>query len=338
MNTGAAPHPMHSYISLSASLGLVLLALPSFGQTPAPGQPAPPGQPPQPHWQQQPSPSYPGQWQQPPGQWQQPPGQWQQPPGQWQQPPGQWQQQPGQWQQQPIGPPRARQPEPEPQFESSIGFKLLAGGNLWTEPDDIEPGYDALGFAGNGGGFGWGALLYYEARIAQYLGLELDFGYDHSTLQRDLTYRLNGVPFTVNEKVSSSGVRWGLLVKGIAPVTFGRVWLGIGPEFVSGSSVDGKVEITEGSPSDALRSDIESSISVKKKYSTMFSMAFGMAFEIGDDFEIPFDLRAAKNLSQDSAWKDRVDTSELFATPPRYEVTVQSSWDFRLGIGLGYRF
>jgi opacity protein-like surface antigen len=322
---------MHFFFSSSATLGLMLVALPSFGQAaPPPGQPGPPGQ------QQQP-----GQWQQQPGQWQQQPGQWQQQPGQWQQQPGQWQQQPAQWQQpgQPMGPPppRRREPEPSP-FESSFGFKLLAGGNLWTEPDDIDPDYDALGFAGNGGGFGWGAALYYEARIAEYLGLELDFGYDKSTLQRDLTYVVNGVPFTVNEKVSSSGVRWGLLVKGIAPVTFGRVWLGIGPEFVSGSSVDGQVEITKGSPSAALRSDLESSISVKRKYSTMLTMAFGMAIEIGEDFEIPFDLRAARNLSQESDWKDRVDTAELFATPPRYEVTVQSSWDFRLATGLGYRF
>jgi hypothetical protein len=339
---------MHLYIPLSAWLGLMLVASPSFGQAAFPDLPDPPaapdppdpgqqpgGQPPPEQPGGQPLPQQPGQWQQQPGQWQQPG--WQQQP--WQQP-GQWQQQPGPWQQpaRPVAPPRAQREPETKQLEFSIGLKLLAGGNLWTEPDAVDPGYDALGFAGNGGGFGWGAALYLEARIAQYFGLELDFGYDHSTLQRDLAYSVNGVPFTVNETVSSSGVRWGLLVKGIAPVTFGRVWLGIGPERVSGSSVDGKVEITRGSPSDSLRSELESSIRAKRKYSTMLSMAFGVAIEIGDHFEIPFELRAAKNLSQDSDWKERVDTSQLFATPPRYEVTVQSSWDFRLATGLGYRF
>jgi len=327
-----------------------------FAQTPpppAPAQPGPwpqqpgqyppqPGQPPpQPgQWPQQPGqyPPQPGQPQPQPGQWQQQPGQWQQQPGQWQQQPGQWQQQPGQWQQRPWGPPPpAPEPEPRP-FESSFGFKLLAGGNLWSSPDNIDPGYDALGFAGSAGGFGWGAALYYEARIAQYLGLELDFGYDHSVLQRDLKYKINGVGFDVNERVAASGVRWGLLVKGIAPVTFGRVWLGLGPEFVSGSSVDGKVDVTSGDPTPQQRTDLENSITTTSKHSTMLTLAFGLAFELGEHLEIPLDLRAAKNLSQEGDWKDRVDTQQLYDTAPKYDVTVQSSWDFRLATGLAYRF
>ena len=290
----------------------------------------------------------PGQWQQPPpGQWQQPPpGHGQQPPpGQWQQPPpGQWQQlppaygygqpPPGYGQQPPLSPTK---PEPR-DFESSIGLSIRLGANLWTTPDAVDPGYNALGFAGAAGGLGWGAGLYYEARIVQYLGLRLDFGYDHSVLQRDLTYNINQVGFNVNEKVTASGLRWGLLVEGIAPTTFGRVWLGIGPEFVSGSSVDGTVEITDGSPSPQLQSDLENSISTTKKSSTMLTMAFGLAIELSDSLEIPIDLRAAKNLSQDDGWRDRVETTNLLADPPKYDVTVQSSWDFRLGTGLAYRF
>jgi hypothetical protein len=50
------------------------------------------------------------------------------------------------------------------------------------------------------------------------------------------------------------------------------------------------------------------------------------------------DLRAAKNFSQDSDWKDRVATKDVLSDPPKYDVTVQSSWDFRLATGLGYRF
>jgi hypothetical protein len=209
---------------------------------------------------------------------------------------------------------------------------------LWTTPDNVDPGYDALGFAGSGGGFGWGVAAYYEARIAQYLGLELDFGYDHSVLQRDLTYKVNDVPFKVNEKVSASRTRWGLLVKGILPVSWGRVWLGLGPELVSAGSVDGTVEVTEGNPNEQLRKGIESSITAKKKRSTLLLMGFGLSIDLGEQLEIPVELRAARNLTQPSDWKDRVDTTHLYDTKPRYEVTVQNSWDFRLVTGLGYRF
>jgi opacity protein-like surface antigen len=315
----------------------MFVASESFAQTPPPpGQPQQSGQ-----GQQQP-----GQWQQQPGQPQPQPGQWQQQPGQWQQQPGQWQQQPGQWQQQGRWQDQgywAQQPTlPPPKhksFESSFGFKLLAGANVWSSPDNIEPpGYDALGFAGSAGGFGWGAALYYEARIARYLGLELDFGYDHSSLRRNLDYKINNVPFKVNESVTASGIRWGLLVKAIAPVTFGRIWLGLGPELVSGSSVDGSVEVTDGTPTPTQRKGLEESISTTSKSSTMLTMAFGFAFEIGDHLEIPLDFRAAKNFSQDSDWKDRVETKDVLSDPPKYDVTVQSSWDFRLATGLAYRF
>ena len=316
---------MRPRILAAASLAAMFVASASFAQTPGPPPPGQPGP-----W---PPPQQPGPWQQQPGPWQQQPGPWQQQPGPWQRQPGPWQRQPGPW----GPPPPAPEPEPRP-FESSFGFKLLAGGNLWTSPNNLEPGYDALGFAGSAGGFGWGAALYYEARIVQYLGLELDLGYDHSQLQRDLKYNINGVGFDVNESVTASGLRWGLLAKGIVPADFGRVWLGLGPEFVSASSVDGKVDVTAGDPTPQQRSDLEDSIDTTSKHSTMLTMAFGLVFELVSDLEIPLELRAAKNLSQESDWKDRVDTKDVLADPPKYDVTVQSSWDFRLALGLGYRF
>lgn len=208
-------------------------------------------------------------------------------------------------------------------FESSAGLKLLAGGNLWTAPSNVPGGYDGLGFAAEGGGFGWGGALYYEARFIQHLGLELDLGYDSSTLQRNVT--LNGVVETT-EKVTASGPRVSLLAKGIVPTPFGRLWAGLGPELVFPSSVDASLE-AEGQ-------QVQDTISAKKQSSTMLAFALGLVVHVGESFEIPVDLRAAKNLSQESDWQDRVEI-----TPPnRYEVTVQSSWDFRLGAGLGYRF
>lgn len=230
-------------------------------------------------------------------------------------------------QEQPAAAPKA--------FESSAGLKLLVGGNLWTAPSDgpvdaTGQKSEGLGFVKEGGGFGWGVAAYYEARFIQHLGLELDVGYDHSVLQRNVTY--NGVVDTT-EKVTMSGLRWGLLAKGIMPAPFGRMWLGLGPEFVSGSSTDASIEVK--SDLVANKAAIERLISAKSKSSTMLTFAAGLAIHVGDRFEIPVDLRAAKNLSQESKWADRVQYN--YATN-EYRVTAQSSWDFRLAAGFGYRF
>lgn len=216
------------------------------------------------------------------------------------------------------------------QIEGSAGLKLLAGGNVWSTPTNVPGGYDALGFAGNGGGFGWGAAIYGEGRFYQHLGLELDLGYDNSTLQRNITY--NQV-VKVTEKVKSSGPRISLLVKGILPTQFGRLWFGIGPEFVLPSSVSASNEITEGRQFLLNATEVENAISAKKENSTMLALVFGMVFHAGDKIEIPVDVRAAKNLSQESDWQDRVKF-----TGTNYEVKAQNSWDFRLAVGAGYRF
>lgn len=230
-----------------------------------------------------------------------------------------------------AAPPAA--PAAEKKFESSAGLKLLAGGNLWTTPSDVPGGDDGLGFTAEGGGFGWGAAAYYEARFIKHLGLEVDLGYDASTLQRDVTY--NGV-VKVREKVTRSGLRLGLIAKGIVPAPFGRLWFGLGPEYVAAGSVDASNEITEGEQFLTNKAEVENAISAKGKSSTMLTFAFGLAIHIGENLEIPVDVRAAKNMSQDSKWEDRVEVTSL--APPKYEVTAQNSWDFRLGTGIGYRF
>lgn len=235
-----------------------------------------------------------------------------------------------------VATPAAAQERAAPKaFESSAGLKLLAGGNLWTTPSDgpvdaTGQKSDGLGFVQEGGGFGWGIAAYYEARFIQHLGLELDIGYDHSVLQRNVTY--NGVVDTT-EKVTMSGLRWGILAKGIMPTPFGRMWLGLGPEFVSGSSADASLEVK--SDLVANKAAIERLISAKSKSSTMLTFAAGLVIHVGEHFEIPVDLRAAKNMSQESKWADRVEYN--YATN-EYRVTAQSSWDFRLAAGFGYRF
>ncbi len=214
---------------------------------------------------------------------------------------------------------------PKKPVEGFAGAKLFLGGNVWSTPGNIPGGYEGLGFAGSAGGFGWGVAAYGEARFIQHLGLELDLGYDNSTLMRNVKF--NGVLDT-KEKVTHSGPRIGLLFKGIANAPFGRLWLGLGPEFLLPSSTSAEHTAEAGVT-------IPGTITAKKKNSTMLTFGFGLVIEAGDKIEIPIELRAAKNMTQDSDWADRV---KFNSTTFDYEVTAQNSWDFRLGLGAGYRF
>jgi len=67
------------------------------------------------------------------------------------------------------------------------------------------------------------------------------------------------------------------------------------------------------------------------------SLSVGLALELPANLELPIELRASKNLSQDSDWASRVDAPNLPVLFP-YTVAGQNTWDFRLGVGLGYRF
>lgn len=214
------------------------------------------------------------------------------------------------------------------EVKGSLGVKALLGGSVWSTPADIPGGYEGIGFAGSGGGFGYNGAVYGELRIAEYLGLELDLGYDHTTLRRQVTY--NSV-VDVDEKVTLAGFRGALLVKGIVPTSFGRFWVGLGLEQVSGNDVDAALDAEGGV-------DVKTKIYAKDKSSRMLAMGLGVVVHAGELIEIPVELRASKNLSQDAAWEDRVALDMVGANLRSYEVTAQSSWDFRLGVGIGARF
>jgi hypothetical protein len=210
-------------------------------------------------------------------------------------------------------------------FESSAGAKLLLGGSLSNKPSNTPPGYDGLGFVGSAGGFAYGFAGYYEGRFVQHLGLEADLGYDHTQIQRNVTYN---VIYKTTEKFVTTSFRLTFLAKGIANAPFGRMWLGLGPEFVFPSEPSASLEETSGPPATLPK------LSAVKKSSTNLVLAAGMVIHVGDKLEIPIDLRAGKNLSQDSSWQDRV----TIQPSGDYSVVAQASWDFRLATGLGYRF
>ena len=227
-------------------------------------------------------------------------------------------------------------PKPAPRsVEGSAGLRLATGGNLFTTPSSIPGGYEGLGFAGSAGGFAWGAGVYGEARFARHLGLSVGVGYDSSVLQRDVTY--NGV-VKVKEKLTIGSVRLALLAKGIGTTPFGRLWIGLGPEFVLSSSVSAKNEITSGQQYVANVSDVENLIHGESKSSTLLDFAGGLVIHAGDLVEIPIDLVVAKNLSQDDAWQDRVTIDLQGSTLTGYTVKGQSSLEFRMGAGVGARF
>lgn len=218
----------------------------------------------------------------------------------------------------------------------SAGARVFLGGNYSNTPGNISPpGYEGIYFAGNSGGFGWGLGAYGEARFVEHLGVELGFIYDNSTLQRDVTY--NSV-ITLNERVTFSSTRLNLLLKGIAPFPAGRMWVGVGPELVLSVSGDAGNEITEGASStpDVLKNAIRAN----EEKSTLLALALGMVIHAGDLLEIPIELRALKNMSQESDWLDRVDigTPPAAGQPAPYAVNTRSTWEFRLGMGLGARF
>jgi hypothetical protein len=219
---------------------------------------------------------------------------------------------------------------PAKNVEFSAGLMGLVGGNYFTTPDNIPPVLgDGLGFAGDGGGFGWGVAAYGEGRFVRHLGVTLTLGYDRSMIQREVTY--NDV-VTVDEKLSIGSPRLGLMAKGILPTPFGRLWLGIGPQFVLSTSSDAENEITSGRQ--FAPPQVESAINAEETNSTLLDLGLGLAVHAGERIEIPFQIIASKNMSQENNWAERVTLNPDLT----YGVKTQSSWEFRMGIGVGARF
>lgn len=232
--------------------------------------------------------------------------------------------------------------------EGSLGAMVFLGGNFFTTPDNrrIEltgAESDGLGFSGDAGGFGWGVGVYGEVRVVEHLGLHFGVGYDQSILSRDVDFtrivQVAGGPgssstVAMEERMTMRGLRFPMLVKGIVPTTFGRVWAGVGPEVVVMRWVEGEIIDAPAT--------VTGSIHTRKASSLMLLFGLGAVFNVGDAVELPIELRASRNLSQGSDWADRVEVPD--PPPPKndptynpYTVKAQSTWDFRLALGLGFR-
>lgn len=206
-------------------------------------------------------------------------------------------------------------------IDHSAGLKLLAGADVWSTPANVPAfAQNGLLFVGNGGGFGYGLMPYYELRIIKLVGVEAGVNYEHGSFHRNVT--LNSVDYT--ESVTLNSWRLPILAKLNIPLGLGRLWLGLGPEFTVSQSSTAKV--TPAVANYATRD-------VKPTY---FTGGLGLVIELPlTGIEIPVEFRASKNLSQPDNWSDRV-TGDVAAQT--VTVRAESSWVYRLGAGIGFQF
>jgi hypothetical protein len=214
-----------------------------------------------------------------------------------------------------------------PLIDSSAGVKLLAGADVWSTPSNIPAGA-VFGLPGSAGGFSYGGLGYYELRIIKFIGIEADLSYQRGSFKRKTTF--NDV-YEYTESVDINSLRLPILAKLNLPMAVGRFWLGVGPEFTLYQSSSGKVEQT-GGPGTGQSIAIQTR-NVKPTYGTA---GLGFVLEIPIiGIDIPIEFRASKDLSQPSNWNERVTYD---ANARNESIRAESSWVFRLGVGLGYRF
>jgi len=205
--------------------------------------------------------------------------------------------------------------------DHTVGLKLLAGADVWSTPSNIPPGGEnEVGFAGNAGGVGYGAMPYYELRIIKLVGVEAGINYEHGAFHRNVT--VNAIEY--RSTIAINAWRLPILAKLNIPLALGRFWIGLGPEFTLSQSQSGKLENTSaGSSLDAPASSFRD---IKPTYLTG---GLGLVIEIpATGLEIPVEFRASNNLSQPSSYAER--------TSPT--LRAESSWVYRLGVGIGYQF
>jgi hypothetical protein len=210
-------------------------------------------------------------------------------------------------------------------LDHTAGVTFIGGGNYWTDPSGHFG--DGFGFRGNSGGYSLGGGLYYELRVAKFVAFELGFSLEKTNLWRYIDVNVGGGAVEVIEQVEGWWLRVPLVLKGVLPVGFGRLSLGLGAEFVlpqSGSAF---------TQQDGFDAEYDKYIKSEQAGSTMLLMDLGFVFELPGPLELPFRMRFGKNMSQSGKWSERVSTAGGV-----YTVNHQNSWDLRLQLGLAYAF
>lgn len=215
-------------------------------------------------------------------------------------------------------------------WELRAGAKGSFTGNLYYEPDNALPNSelfwgDTQFYIGGGGG------LFAELILLKYIGLEVAVLYEANAL----TFKedLSGFEYDYNTRYKQ--IRVPVLVKGVLPMGNAEISLGVGPEFVIG--LDASVDFdyhTITTPE--IIAALGRAYSAEKASDTFLDVDFGVNIKVWK-LIIPISLRVGFNLTEPSAYEDRVELTNV-SGEWRAKVRAIESYHFTLMAGVGYVF
>ena len=210
-------------------------------------------------------------------------------------------------------------------LDSTTGVKLHFGADYYTEAN-VPTGFkkEGGGFRGNGAGFGWGANLYYELSLVSLVSVETGLGYRVGKIQKEVKMSTTGATGKFQEYIEVSSLKLPLLLKLNIPMGLSSFVIGIGPEYSVTLGSSAGFEDEEGSLGPAWKL-------IPEEVNSMF-MTYLLGLQLGvGPIEVPIFIQAAQNLSQEQDWQKRVTQDGV-----DYKVKTQSSWEFRVGAGIGF--
>jgi hypothetical protein len=244
----------------------------------------------------------------------------------------------------------------------TIGIRGGGGGEVWLKPrggglcEDGTVGdlCDWPMFSGVRGGWSGGAGLFVNAIFFEYVGIELGLRVmEHHLLEYvDWAYEeLDPVSASVvrTEAQTAEEVVWQalhipVLLKVYVPAETFRFTLGFGVDF--GVTVGSKTSFeTIGGTLAGPRTQFEELVADAVDSIYLLGTA-GFEFLVGDGFFIPLELGVAYNVSQSSAYEERVSFDRRPATaidavttqPTRMTIETRQSLMTHLHLGVGYMF
>ena len=205
-------------------------------------------------------------------------------------------------------------------WDLRVGAKAALTGNLWGAPDGAPriAGADAgwqnsLMYVGGGGG------LLLELHVLSFLALELDVLYEQNAFKESI----NGGVATIYTKYTQ--VRLPMLLKGVLPLGFVELSLGVGPELTFGKSawLDTSRYVAAGNLGAASTND------------TFVDVDLGVTLRVWR-LAIPLSLRTGFNVSQPKEWQDRFET--FSPATGAFVVKASETYQFALLAGVAYVF
>jgi len=208
-------------------------------------------------------------------------------------------------------------------IEISAGIKGMGGVNVWTKPSSTPAGV-SIAFTKTRAGYGTGGGLFAQAAFLKYLAAEFDILLEYDALWEDQDW--GGA--STRTRANTTNLRLPLLVKGILPLPGLSLSFGIGPEFVIPVSKSASLSV----PANVTN---VFKFKVRTKTSVMLTMDLGADIDLPLGLFLPVSIRASYNMTQPSKWGDRVANDSAAQI---WSLLYQNSWDFRILVGLGYKF